>query len=359
MTADETIREQLLADLSLYGAPSRELGSVVRRAHRLRVRDGVVATGIGGLLILGVALPLALLSPIGGSSKDQPGSSTSSSVSTPNPSLSAPAALIRGTAQHDSEDGIFILTPPDWSYVAQPSGPGEPKVLFAIANYPISPGGDCAPTQALEALPAEGALAWALEYHDTQGNDFPPRPDRFALDPSSLANYECSASKATYMFRFQDAGRYFQVNVAFGDQAGDGVRDEMLASLSSLVVDRCPPAKGPTLVSEFGTLVPDQGVPGDNVTLSGPTGRDEDWFWAPSDRIEVWWSPSSLGVPEATADKLLLTTVEPAQLCSFSVTFSVPDVPKGSYVITVLVYSDQGYSGGFGLMGERTFSVGR
>ncbi len=62
------------------------------------------------------------------------------------------------------------------------------------------------------------------------------------------------------MFRFQDAGRYFQVHIAFGDQAGDEVRDDMLASLSSLVVDRCPPAESPVLVSEFGTLVPDHGT---------------------------------------------------------------------------------------------------
>lgn len=67
----------------------------------------------------------------------------------------------------------------------------------------------------------------------------------------------------------QDEGRNFQVQVALGEQAGDEVRDEMLASLSSLVVDRCPPAEPPTLVSEYGSLTPDQGATGNEVTCPG------------------------------------------------------------------------------------------
>jgi Tol biopolymer transport system component len=150
---------------------------------------------------------------------------------TPSASPSAPAPLTQGTAQFDPEDGIWILTRPDWRFVVNPSGPYEPKTVFAIANYPIERGGDCAPTTALNALPPDGAMAWLIEYQNTQGNAFPARPARFSLDPSSLAAYECSGSHATYMFRFQDAGRYFQVHVAFGDQAGNEVRDELLASL--------------------------------------------------------------------------------------------------------------------------------
>jgi hypothetical protein len=192
-----------------------------------------------------------------------------------------------------------------------------------------------------------------LEYHGTQGNDFPPRPDRFSLDPSTLANYECSGSHSTYLLRFQDEGRSFQVQVAFGEAAREEVRDELLASLSSLVVDRCPPAEPPVLVSEFGALVPDQGVPGDEIMLSGPTGRDENWFWSPLDRIEVWWSQESIGVPEETADKHLLASLDPAGGCTFDVSFRVPNAPAGRYVVTVLGY----HSDGFGLMGERTFTV--
>jgi len=264
-----------------------------------------------------------------------------------------PPALTQGAAQNGPEGGVFILTPPDWSFLADPSGPSEPKTLFTIASYPIDRGGECAPIRALEALPPDGALAWVLEYQPPRGDDFPRRPDRFSLDPSTLANYECSGTHPTYLFRFQDEGRNLQVQVAFGESAGDEVRNLMLASLSSLVVDRCPPAESPVLVSEFGTLVPDQGAPGEEITLSGPTGRDENWFWSPLERIDVWWSVGSFGVPEDTADEHLLASIDPAEQCSFDVTFQVPRVPAGRYVITVLGHHPDGY----GLMGERTFTV--
>lgn len=280
--------------------------------------------------------------------------SPSPTASSPGSSPSAPAALTRGTAQHEAQEGIWVLTPLDWSYLARPSGPYEPSTLFAVASYPIERGGDCAPTTALEALPADGALAWVIEYRDTQGNEFPPRPERFSLDPSSLSNYECSGTHATYMFRFQDEGRYFQVHVAFGEQASADLQDEMLASLSSLVVDLCPPAEPPVLVSEFGSLIPDHGAAGEIVTLSGPTGRDGNWFWSSREKIEVWWSPEPIGVPEETGAKLLLASIDPRRSCDFTVTFPTPDVPPGRYVITILGYH-QGE--GFGWMGERRFTV--
>lgn len=287
--------------------------------------------------------------PLPASSPDSPSPTASSPGSSPSP----PAALTRGTVRYEAQEGIWVLTPPDWSYLVHPSGPYEPSTLFSVASYPIERGGECAPTTALEALPADGALAWVIEYRDAQGNEFPPRPERFSLDPSSLSSYECSGTHATYMFRFQDEGRYFQVHVAFGEQASEDLRDEMLASLSSLVVDRCPPAEHPVLVSEFGSLIPDHGAGGETVTLSGPTGRDENWFWSPLEKIEVWWSPGSIWVPEGTGAKVLLASIDPGRTCDFSVTFPTPHVPPGRYVITILGYDQSG----FGLMGERTFTI--
>jgi hypothetical protein len=45
--------------------------------------------------------------------------------------------------------------------------------------------------------PSYGALAWVPEYHGTKGHDFPPRPDRFFLHPSTLANYKCSCWRSS------------------------------------------------------------------------------------------------------------------------------------------------------------------
>ena len=99
--------------------------------------------------------------------------------------------------------------------------------------------------------------------------------------------------------------------------------------------------------------MPDHGTAGETVTFSGPTGRVENWFWSPREKIEVWWSPESIGVPEETGDKLLLASIDPGRSCDFTVTFPIPDVPPGRYLITILGYHDSG----FGWMGERRFTV--
>ncbi|MDP9222508.1 MAG: hypothetical protein M3P18_01365 [Actinomycetota bacterium] len=353
MNSDDTIRDRLHEELRRHAAPPRQLEPVIRGARRLRIRRIAEAATLVGIVVLGVGVPIVLLSPLGGPATHPPAASPSLGATFPSPSVSAPAALARGTAQNDPHDGVSILTPPGWSFLENPSGPDEPPTLFAVASYPIERSEGCAPMGPLDALPAHGAVAWLLEYHGTQGNDFPPRPDRFSLDPSSLAKYDCSGDHATYMFRFQDQGRDFQVHVAFGGQASRAVRDDMLSSLSSLVVDRCPPAEPPVLLSKFGTLAPDNGRPGDQVTLSGPTGRDENWFWAPLDKIEVWWSRGPIGTPEQTAEQHLLATVTLGTTCSFSMSFRVPNVPPGSYLVTVLGDG----SDGFGWMGERRFIV--
>jgi len=291
-----------------------------------------------------------------GSVQDEgPAWSGSPASTTPHPNPSAPAALTKGTARDDPQDGVFVLTPRGWSFLERPSRAGVPRTLFAIASYPIQPGGECAPLKALDALPADGALAWIVEYQRVQQATFPPRPSRFSIEPSSLGGDGCSGNHPTYVFRFQDMGRDFEVHVVFGARAGQPVRDEMLASLSSLVVDRCPPAEPPVRVSKFGTLEPYSGRPGERVTLSGPTGRDENWFWAPLNSIEVWWSRAPIGIPQQTGEQHLLVTVAPGTTCSFSVDFRVPNVSPGRYLVSVLGYS----SDGFGVMGERRFTVTR
>jgi Tol biopolymer transport system component len=274
-------------------------------------------------------------------------------VSTPSPTESPPPARTEGTVQFEPEAGVWMLTPPTWSFLLEPSGPVEPKTVFAVANFPIERGGGCAPTRALGSLPADGALAWTTEYQDPPINEFPPRPERFSLDPASLANYECSGNHPTYMFRFRDQGRYFQIHVAIGDEANQRVRDDLLASLSSLELDRCFPSEPPELVSESGTLSSAEGNPGAEVALSGPTGRDGNWFWSPLDRIEVWWSQGPIERPTETGTQLLLASVEPGQDCTFAANFRVPDVPPGRYLVTVLAYGP----GGFGWMAERQFTV--
>jgi hypothetical protein len=266
-------------------------------------------------------------------------------------SPSAPPPLTSGTSELDRDEGISLLVPDGWSYVQDPSGPTEPRTVLAISNVPIPLGGECAPSAAVDALPPQGVLAWVILYGDTQGNAFPPRPAAFSLDPSTLAPYECSGVPS-FMFRFSDQGRDFQVHVVLGPKASEADRDMLLASLSSMVVDRCPPAESPPPTSSFGILAPAREAAGQPVQFQGPTGRGEDWFWSPLDRIEVWWSKDPLGAPGG-GNALLLGTVHPGTACSFSVSFVVPNVAPGDYLITALGYD----AGGSGVMAERRFVV--
>jgi hypothetical protein len=63
---ENAIRERLRGDLRRYEAPPRHLEQVIRRAGRLRFVRVVVAAAVGGLMVVGVAGPLLVLSSIQG-----------------------------------------------------------------------------------------------------------------------------------------------------------------------------------------------------------------------------------------------------------------------------------------------------
>jgi hypothetical protein len=63
---ENAIRERLRGDIRRYEAPPRQLEQVIRRAGRLRFLRVVVAAAVGGLMIVGVAGPLLVLSSIQG-----------------------------------------------------------------------------------------------------------------------------------------------------------------------------------------------------------------------------------------------------------------------------------------------------
>jgi hypothetical protein len=155
-----------------------------------------------------------------------------------------------GYVQHaDGDDGLSITIPAAWTFHQDPSGPAEPRTVFAVGSWPFPSGGECAPTAAQSELPSEGTFFWLIEYRDPQGNDFPQRAEQFELDQAALANYECSVVPS-YLLRFQDAGRSFQVHVAFGPDAPESIGPEVLRALESLEVtapvpDACPAGFGP------------------------------------------------------------------------------------------------------------------
>jgi hypothetical protein len=145
----------------------------------------------------------------------------------------------------DLDDGLSIRIPAGWTFHQDPSGPAEPRTVFAVGSWPFSTGGECAPTAAQAKLPPDGVFLWLIEYSDPQGNEFPERPEHFELDAATLAHYECSVVPS-YLLRFGEVGRSFQVHVAFGPEASDPIEQEVLRALDSLEVtapvpDECPP----------------------------------------------------------------------------------------------------------------------
>jgi hypothetical protein len=147
----------------------------------------------------------------------------------------------------DGDDGVAVTIPSGWTYHEDPSGPDDPKTLFAFGSWPFEEGGDCAPTAAQAALPPAGALVWVMEYlgQPDLAVDIGPRPGSFRFDEETLATYECSLVPS-YMFRFRGpSGRAFQAHIALGPAVTDETRRLVQFAVRSIEIltphpDGCP-----------------------------------------------------------------------------------------------------------------------
>ena len=146
------------------------------------------------------------------------------------------------TPSYSVGGGITVRYPRGWHLIAPPiTSLAYPYDRLLLTSYPAVPGGDCGPTRAENALPADGALIFLLEYSRTPGSvvgpptgvSFPPQSAGINLYRSDLANYECS-TVPSYLIRFRTAGRLFQAQVALGTHATHARRAEALRILTSL-----------------------------------------------------------------------------------------------------------------------------
>jgi hypothetical protein len=149
----------------------------------------------------------------------------------------------------DRDAGVAVTRPKGWHVVEPPiSSLGEPAERLLLTSYPAERGGNCGPDRALRALPSGGALVYLFEYRPSVGDpwrglrrrDFPLRPAHFALRRGALASYECWRAP-TYLIRFRDADRPFQLHVALGKRATAARRAQVLRVLDSLRFERLPP----------------------------------------------------------------------------------------------------------------------
>jgi hypothetical protein len=135
---------------------------------------------------------------------------------------------------------MSVRYPPGWFATRHALTPvTSPPQVLAVASYPLprnNRGADgCEPKEALDRMPATGALIFGWEYGSITGRalrQFPPRPKRLTL--TRFARYECLGP--SYMLRFRQAGRFFQIHVAFGKRASPATRAIALRILDGLQV---------------------------------------------------------------------------------------------------------------------------
>jgi hypothetical protein len=120
----------------------------------------------------------------------------------------------------------------------------SPRQVLAVASFrlPNGPGGadGCQPKEALDRLPPDGALLFGWEYTgrgEANVHDFPAQPEHFRL--TSKVGFECLGP--SYVLRFSDARRFFQIHVVLGPRAGVTTRATVLRILDTFRARPRPP----------------------------------------------------------------------------------------------------------------------
>lgn len=132
---------------------------------------------------------------------------------------------------------LGALIPDGWHAASRPlTGVVEPAQRLALATFPLTqrrPDPGCAPVTAHRRLRQDEAFIFLFEYRGPGSPDaFGPRPRHFRL--AGQSRYECLGR--SFMIRFAERGRRFQVHVSLGPQTSRWQRRQVLEVLDSLKV---------------------------------------------------------------------------------------------------------------------------
>jgi hypothetical protein len=134
--------------------------------------------------------------------------------------------------------GVSVEVPTGWSAVAAPlSEPAVAPVVAMFGSATLPRGGDCAPEPALSTLASNGALVWIAEHPAPADRGDHYIFTRYAHDPTAQPmRWACGASAPSRMELWRLEGRFLEVHVALGWNAGPERVAEVESLLNSLHV---------------------------------------------------------------------------------------------------------------------------
>ncbi|HEY7401109.1 MAG TPA: hypothetical protein VH989_09450 [Actinomycetota bacterium] len=190
------------------------------------------------------------------------------------------------------------------------------------------------------------ATPWS--YDPSQGPYPPGSLDRLDLADADVRGPEAEEPAGDYtVYEIPDA--YVLVRVYFGSAAP--TEQQVQRAQDQLDLLAVPPVCPVPSESGFeATATPAEGAPGDTVTITGPMPfQKESGYYDQSGAtvIIAWWNAD----PKDWAYLSSFSTIQPSPsapgpllrlgeggvgLCSFSISFKVPDVPAGDYSVVLL-----------------------
>jgi hypothetical protein len=212
------------------------------------------------------------------------------------------------------------------------------------------------PPATIAALPPDGVVVtvevtpWSF---DPDLGPYPPAANRpLDLGQATLRGPNAEEPPGNYSILEIQPG-YLLVRVYFG--VADPSPDLVALAQKELDAVEIPPVCPMPATGGFGaTPSANEGAPGETVTIDGPMPfqhEDGSYDHAGDNFMSAWWNASpddwehlssfSTATPSpATSGPLLRLGESGRGACSFSITFTVPDVPPGVYPIVVMQESD-------------------
>jgi hypothetical protein len=142
----------------------------------------------------------------------------------------------------EAPHGFTATYPSDWTPASEILTPAltDPREIFALGTYPLRPGGpSCAqyPVNAIEDLGPTDALIWLAERQQMSGNA-PARPSDFRTWSAQVDDSPgCLSAPKNFVHHyggFTDAGREFDLYVAYGESVSSKTVSELWAILNSM-----------------------------------------------------------------------------------------------------------------------------